>query len=300
MKRWLFALLFLALTAPATAQPVNQVVRVTGTVPVTQSGNTWNVVCVSGCAAGATSVTTTQGTIPWLVSQSGTPWYVSLTNPQVAIQGTVAVTHSGQPWLVTITNPQVAIQGTVGVTQSGNPWLVTQSATPWYVSLTNAQVAIQGTVGVTQSGNPWLVTQSATPWYVSLTNAQVAIQGMNSVTDPCMSPFIAKTTAFATSNSPTQTVAIASATGKSIFLCSWAASWTGTAAAGWTLEETTTTCTTASPTPMSSLYVSPIQATFGRGAGDATITTVGSGQALCIWVGSTSVTDRMEFTYIQQ
>ncbi len=67
--------------------------------------------------------------------------------PAVTVSGSVAVTQSTTPWVVSLTS--TTITGTVAVTQSTSPWVV---------SGTVAVSGVSGTVAVTQSTSPWVIS----------------------------------------------------------------------------------------------------------------------------------------------
>lgn len=147
---------------------------------------------VSALQDGAWTVSATQGTSPWVVSDAQLP--ASL-GPQASasslsvvpatgatfpisgsvtatISGTVPVTQSTSPWVTSGT-----VTGTVTTNQGTSPWVVSDAQLPSALgpqasaSSLSVVPATGSMFAVTQSTSPWLVSQSGSPWGVTDTNS---------------------------------------------------------------------------------------------------------------------------------
>jgi hypothetical protein len=143
-------------------------VTIQGTPSVSSTGVA-NVNCVVGCSAsGASSVTTTQGTIPWVIlgtvttTPSGVQSVSSTGQQFVYILGTPTVSTTGQETVLIGGIPSVSSTGTASVNcancgGSASTVTTTQGTVPWVVSSTGqSNVGVIGTASVSTTGQSWI------------------------------------------------------------------------------------------------------------------------------------------------
>lgn len=172
---WL-ALLWIFVATLAHAQGSVQIINNAGiSAGMNGTGNSFNVICTSGCSGGAGGGGTyssfgaafpSLGTAAGFIDSSGNMAGANLDasgflkvaqQGTVTVTGTVAATQSGT-WTV---QPGNTANTTAWlVTGTGGTFPVTQSTSPWVVSL--ASTTITGTVAVTQSTSPWVVSNGGT------------------------------------------------------------------------------------------------------------------------------------------
>src|SRR5271168_3241848 len=106
-------------SATSSTPTVSQNVTLTGTSTVTISGTSAvNLAQLNGVALGSPS---NYGTSPGAVAVQGVNAFITNT-PAVTVSVTVGVTQSTSPWVVSLTS--TTITGTVAVTQNTSPWVV--------------------------------------------------------------------------------------------------------------------------------------------------------------------------------
>ena len=115
------------------------VAGVSGNCAAVAPGNTISASATAIAVGGTVTANVGTGTRP--VSQSTTPWPVSMTS--TTITGTVSANQASTPWPVSMTS--TTITGTIAATQSGT-WTVqpgnTANTTPWLVNVNNTLTAL--------------------------------------------------------------------------------------------------------------------------------------------------------------
>src|SRR5271168_2051508 len=138
-------------SATSSTPTVSQNVTLTGTSTVTISGTSAvNLAQLNGVALGSPS---NYGTSPGAVAVQGVNAFITNT-PAVTVSGTVGVTQSTSPWVVSLTS--TTITGTVAVTQSTSPWVVAGGLTHNSAAPTTNNVG--ALVGVASSAAPTYTT----------------------------------------------------------------------------------------------------------------------------------------------
>jgi hypothetical protein len=150
------------LGTPTVSTTGQQTVLISG-IPSVSSTGTASVNCAN-CSGSAGTVTTTQGTTPWVVSSTG--------QSNVGVIGTASVSTTGQSWIT----GTVALLGTPSVSTTGQQFVYILG-TPTISSTGLAGVVVVNTPSVSSTGDTW----------VTGTVSTTGIAGVNVVNTPTVS-----------------------------------------------------------------------------------------------------------------
>ena len=154
---------FVYILGTPTVSTTGQQTVLIGGIPSVSSTGTASVNCAN-CGGSASTATTTQGTVPWVVSSTG--------QSNVGVIGTASVSTTGQSWIT----GTVALLGTPSVSTTGQQFVYILG-TPTISSTGIPGVVVVNTPTVSSTGDTW----------VTGTVSTTGIAGVNVVNTPTVS-----------------------------------------------------------------------------------------------------------------